>query len=314
MHVHGNLKIITLLLISAVLFFLHFTARPCDISIRSLDYAWDMGHLVSFFIWTLTGLNFFKPGSRPSFFKLILRVVLITAGAAASIELIQLFFNRSADVDDILKGLLGSLTALAFFSSSRFSWPRQVLRMFQIVIILLIMLASYPLISAFIDESIAQVQFPVLSDFETAFETQRWHGNIRYTVVDEVAVHGRHSLKMDLNTAKYSGITLHHFPESWEKYRYIEFSIYNPAQRSLKITCSIHDRLHLTNGMKYRDRFNRRFKLRSGWNTFQIAMDDIHRAPQTRKMDLSRIQRFSLFATQLPYPETIYIDYIRLIP
>lgn len=310
---HASFKFYTLLLISAVLFFLHFNTRFYDPSIRSLEHAWNMGHVVSFFIWTLTWLQL-RPNRHEPFLHQTLRVTLITLLAAALIESAQLLFDRSADVDDILKGLLGSLTALVFFSPARVSWPRGILRSTQTAVIALIMLVSYPMFSAMIDEAIARSQLPVLSDFETVFETGRWHGNSRYTVVDDVAVHGRHSLKIRLNTSKYSGITLHHFSESWERYRFIEFSIFHLSSDALEMTCSIHDDRHRRHGMRYHDRFNRRFTLQPGWNTYQIAMEDIRRAPQNREMNLSGIESFSLFATQLSQPETIYVDHVRLIP
>lgn len=283
--------------------------------VRSFDHAWNLGHVVSFFIWTLTYL-YVSSGrdTHPSFFKQSPVVLAVTLGVAVGIEWAQLFFDRSADVDDIIKGLLGSLTALVFFSSARMTLPRRYLRTLQTLVVMLIVSAAYPMASAFIDESIARSQFPVLSDFETVFETQRWHGSAGYAIDRDMAFHGRRSLKVSFNTTRYSGITLHHFPESWAPYRLIEFSIYNPSPKHLDITCSIHDRLHRANGMKYRDRFNRRFDVHYGWNTFRIAMEEINRAPQGRQMDLSQIRNFSIVVSRLPQPETIYIDYVRLLP
>ena len=66
--------------------------------------------------------------------------------------------------------------------------------------------------------------------------------------------------------------------------------------------------------MRYHDRFNKRFSLIPGWNTIRIATDDIQQAPKNRRMNMADIQSVRIFTTYLPQPETIYIDYVRLLP
>ena len=309
-----NLKIPFLILISGILFILLFVGGPHYHSPRSFQHAWDLGHIVCFFVWTLTYLSLAKNNRQTAFLKQCIYVIGIAFSAAILIEWVQKFFNRSADAGDVMKGLLGCLLALAFFCPSPTKLSKGFLRSLQLIIVFIVAFESYPLTSAFIDESIAGFQFPILSDFETPFEIQRWIGNSKREIVHDIALHGRSSLKASLNTTKYSGATISHCPEDWREHRFLEFSIFNASPRVLKITCTVQDRMPTMKPQGYHDRFNRRFPLAPGWNTIRIATNEIQHAPKDRKMDLADIQRIDFFATRLTHPETIYIDYVRLVP
>jgi VanZ family protein len=114
-HVHINLKIFLLILISGILFILLFVGGPHYHSPRSFQHAWDLGHIICFFVWTLTYLSLTKNSRQTAFFKQCIYVIVVALAAAILIEWIQKFFNRSADARDVMKDLLGCLLALAFF-------------------------------------------------------------------------------------------------------------------------------------------------------------------------------------------------------
>jgi hypothetical protein len=69
-----------------------------------------------------------------------------------------------------------------------------------------------PLAVAITDEWIAKNQFPVLADFETPFEIYRWVGGTAFDIDNGISYHGGSSLKIQLNTSKYSGVALKYFP------------------------------------------------------------------------------------------------------
>ena len=159
---------------------------------------------------------------------------------------------------------------------------------------------------------VAENQFPVLSDFETPFEIDRWAGDAEFVADRSMAFHGKSSLKVQLNTSTYSGVGLKYFLRDWQGYRVIEFSIYNPSSEPLKMICRVHDRQHTRGPELYEDRFNRSYLLTKGWNPIAIDLEEIARAPKNRRMNMSQIQGISIFAVQLPQPRIIHLDYIRL--
>lgn len=229
------------------------------------------------------------------------------------IELLQGSIDRTPSIDDVMKDLLGSVVTLAFFVPSRKNISNISLRILQCGVLFLILLAIFPLAKALIDEAIARNQFPVLSTFETPFEIERWRGNSERTIDHDIVKHGKSSLKVSLTTAQYSGVFLVHFPGDWRNFNFLRLDIFNPSSEPLKIHCRVHDRLHITNGFPYDDRFNSTFILNRGWNNIKISLDRILNAPVSRTMDLANIKGFGIFVVRLPTPEVIYLDHVRLV-
>ncbi|MDY6951840.1 MAG: hypothetical protein SWE60_10025 [Thermodesulfobacteriota bacterium] len=169
-----------------------------------------------------------------------------------------------------------------------------------------------PFAIALTDEQIAREQFPVMADFETPFETDRWTGGAKMGIDRDMARHGTASLIIHLTTAQYSGAGLKYFPGDWSDYSVFRFSVFNPSSAPMKVLCRVHDALHFKKGGKYEDRFNRTLVIDAGWNDIDISLEDIAKAPKNRPMEMSRIQGFGIFTVQLPTPQTINIDYLRL--
>jgi len=186
---------------------------------------------------------------------------------------------------------------------------RRVTRTFAATLLLV---ACLPLAVALSDEVIARFQFPVLSDFETPFETSRWDGGARYSADSSVARHGKASMRVDMDTSLYSGVALVYFPMDWRGYSILSLELLNPSQGGIDITCRIHDLRHEEWGQRYEDRFNKVFRLRPGWNHLQIDLKEVARAPAGRTLDLSTIRAVGVFATRLPTPRTIFLDHMRL--
>jgi hypothetical protein len=177
----------------------------------------------------------------------------------------------------------------------------------------MVILAALPFAKAAADEVLARMQFPVLSDFETPFEIDRWAGNAELSIDNQVHFHGRSSLKIVLNTSNYSGAALRYFPGNWLNYEYLHMSIFNPLDESLKVTCRIHDRHHADAIQAYDDRFNMGRVLRQGWNQIVIPLEEVKNAPKSRKLDLQEVQNIGVFVYRLRQPRVIYIDEVALV-
>jgi hypothetical protein len=115
-----------------------------------------------------------------------------------------------------------------------------------------------------------------------------------------------------LDTSLYSGVALVYFPRDWRGYHFLSLEALNPSSEEIDITCRIHDLRHEEGEQRYEDRFNKAFRLRSGWNHFRVDLEEVARAPAGRTLDLGTIRAVGIFATRLSTPRTIFLDHIRL--
>lgn len=289
-----------------------FFGGPGYHAARSFKAVWNLGHILFFFLatWlylTHAGNHEGRTGSRLFFFKAFFIVLL----AGVVIELIQKELGgRTVDLGDVYRDELGCVVAFVFTGSPPFF--RQGRQLLACGIIGLLLVEIWPVYRAVADEQSARNQFPLLADFETPFERWRF-GDIRQLRREEKIVrHGRYGLRVQLTTATYSGTSFFYFPHDWRNYRRLHFSIYNPEKTDLSLHCRLHDSLHGQHGMRFDDRFHRRFELHSGWNDCSVALADVQAAPATRLMDMARIERFALFVVRQQRPRVLYLDYMYL--
>lgn len=301
-----------LLLIGAPFFFL---GGPGYHSSRSYQSAWDLGHILYFFILSCWLCGFFqRRNTCRSPLSLFFSTVGIVFIVGFSVEVMQMFKSgRSPDVFDVLRNLLGCLTAFAFFIQPSI-WGRhlhlQVL--FRGLVLVLLAIAIWPLSRSLMDEHLALRQFPVLADFETPFERYRWINVQQLRREKEKVRHGKQAVRVQLSTAKFSGISLFYFPDDWRGYGTLHCSVYNPLEVGLVLNCRIHDTLHKEHGSGFSDRFNQQFLLRQGWNELVISLEKVKNAPRSRTMDMEHIEGLGLFVVQQAHPLELYLDYIYL--
>lgn len=307
-----RMKVLTL--ICGICLVLLFVGGPGYYSPRSYQQAWDLGHILFFAILTYLLVNQWQRLSKEPFNRQGIGIFIIALFLGVAIELLQsLIDGRTPSYGDIIRNFIGCLVALAFFIPSRKKVPRTRLRILQFSVVLIAVLQIFPVAKSLIDEAIAREQFPVLSDFETPFEIDRWSSRSRVSINHEIAKHGKSSLKVRLTTAQYSGIALRYFPHDWRGFDSLQFNVYNASSTPLEIVCRVHDSFHYAKGGRYDDRFNKRFTVTQGWNDIKISLEDIAKAPKSREMDLSSIQGFGIRVLRLPQPEVVYIDNVRLV-
>jgi VanZ family protein len=282
-----------------------FVGGPGSYASRSAYHFWNLGHIILFSILSYVVIKDVPVINRSGFWKQLLIMFLLTAVIGIITEVVQGEYDRSPDIKDIVRDLIGSAIALAFFIRSRQMLAKPVLLIMQVLVFLAFVRETYPLGRDLIDETIARSQFPILADFETPFETDRWLEKWRMERDAEIARQGDYSVKAALIPAKYSGVSLRYFPSYWSGYNYLNFSIYNPDSDTLKIICRIHDREH---NNAYSDRFKRAYMIRPGWNDIRIATEDIRTAPRNRRMDMHHIKSLVIFTVDLQVKRYIYLD------
>lgn len=304
-----NPLLLALVLVGTPFFFL---GGPGYHGARSFQAAWDLGHILYFLLlscWFHRLLAARVAWSSGRLLAVIFTVVLVFG---LTVEVLQMVVGgRSPDPLDVLRDLEGCLLAFAFCCRPPLP-PGNSLRLFRVLVLILLALASWPLTRALIDERLAARQFPVLADFETPFELDRWVNPQQLDLETDRVRHGARATRVQLSTNKYSGIALFHFPGDWRGYRSLRFSVYCPQAGGLILNSRIHDRHHKM--QEFSDRFNQQFTLQQGWNDLVISLDKVREAPRGRPMDLAHIEGFGLFVIQQARPMEIWLDYVYLAP
>jgi len=183
-----------------------------------------------------------------------------------------------------------------------------------ILILLVLVLAFYPVFMIVLDDYRMQRDFPVLAALESVNELPRWEGeNVnRLELASTRLKKGRYSLLVEFSVRAYSSITLQSFPADWRGYRWLNISAYNNQADELPVELKVFDQRHTETGYRYADRFNRDLMLQPGWNDIAIDLSDIQNAPQGRKIDLQKMTVISLFVYRQSEPKVIYLDDIHL--
>jgi len=291
-----------------VLIFFLFIGGPQLFDTRLLQELWNLGHIVLFALFsTIVLRDSMWIKSKKIFLQFIL-IFLLTIILGMLIEGIQQLIGRTADSADFFGNIVG--TSLAFVFSKNFSIKKPVIiRVSKTFVIMLFLIAIWPSFKISVDEIQAQIDFPVIADFENIFEIEKWYGQSNIKLNSENVIHGNNSLRAELLTKKYSGISISYFPTDWQNFTKIKFGLFLLDSDSLRLTCRMHDKIH---NNKYNDRFNKSFYVKQGWNEISINLEEVINAPSDRIMDIRKIKNFALFAVRLKERKIIYFDYLRL--
>lgn len=293
-----------------ILFYLFFFGGPTHYSKVSFIKFWNIGHIIFF---ALSNYLIIKFLSKDGNITAITAVILFTAGLGIVIELIQSQLGRSVDWQDIYRNFLGAGLAITVFLPSlkrNFTLNRYLL---LILICGLILFEQLDFYHALNNENKARERLPVLADFEEPSEINHWSGHF-LSQSQRHKTSGQYSMKVELLSGiKYSGFTFEHFPNNWEAYNYLAFSLYNPNNAILKLSVKITDYEHNINTLQAQNnRFNLKIKLEHGWNHIRIPLIAIIQSPENRKMDISNISEITFFMYQLQEETTLYIDDVSL--
>lgn len=295
-----------LLIVSATPFL--FTDTLDLLQFRLTPFLWDLGHLLLFFAvgWLL--LNWLNKPKKSKFISLFVGFNTIAFLLGWLIEEIQLAHGRDYSYLDIYRNCLGISLALLFHPDTPLT-NRRMRVTFRTLSILPLLAALVPLTKNSMDWISARQSFPILSDLESTFERERWIGeNLEIIELDS----GNHVIAHRFDTARYSSISLTHFPSNWSDYNCLRYRIFNPTLDSLWLTIRIHDQSHAESGLGYSDRFNHRFEVVPGWNENTIDLSVVRNAPEARLMNMSEILEVMFFTVSLDESATLYFDDIEL--
>lgn len=280
---------------------LFFIGGPDWVSPPIYGVAWSQGHMVFF------GLLLFWVQAVVPLKTLVrwLAVTLMVVLLSLAIEAIQSQVGREANWQDGLRNLIGAWFGLFWGQrATRAIWLGRL----GATVLLLWQLSG--LAQSGFNHWQRLERFPILSDFETERQLLDWGGNIKR--VREPVAQGKFSLALQLGTERYSGGGLDHLVGDWRGYDYLSLELYHSGAEPLPLTLRINDTQHDRGEGLFEDRFNQRLWAQPGWNNYRIALENVRSAPESRPMNMASIQRLGIFATQLPEPQTVYLDNVRL--
>lgn len=274
---------------------------------RLTQAVWPFGHLFVFAFWSYLLLHYHpkvKTATASRQFT-ILTVLCFTLGI--TIELIQPFFSRTAEISDLLLNYLGVLLSFVLFGRHALHY---LLKFFFILASLLLLNTS---VLSIYDEIKMQYDFPLLASFHQDIELTRWKADQTLSV--EMVNDGAHAspmMKVTFAPRKYSGVALRYFPHNWTGYDTLTVDFYNPNEQTLAITTIITDQHYNKNKPNYKDRYEQALHIKQGFNKITIPLASIRDKVILRKMDLSKIAGVDFYMYKLTSPITVYVDTLYL--
>lgn len=279
---------------------------------RLIRDLWDAGHLVFFAMLVFSYFKFARKDNVSILNKLFFTTVFCIVFGTA-IEVIQSYLQRGFSRDDIINDLIGGyLGLLSLFILSKNS--RKLYRNSAIVVfVLLLMVGLRDFGKNLYDELYMRRQFPMLANFETQLELDRWEfSGVNVFRTNKYTMSGDTSLKVIFLPGRYPTISLQYLEADWSNYEKLVFSVFNPNHYDLKFELKLVDKKHRLNGGHYNDRFNKNITFKYGWNIFEVSINSIMNGPKQRLMNIDKISSFSLFTDNLKIPTILYIDSIHL--
>lgn len=236
--------------------------------------------------------------------------VLVWAGA---VELIQPLTGRTRDIIDFRNGAIGVSIAAAALLSRR---GRPILVLAGTIAL---GYALAPTWREYKAERERTLGFPMLGDFEKAFELKLWitpdsgEPPPHFTQIARSAAyasHGRYSLEVTITGGGRGanglpGVRFLADGQNWSAYRMLAFDVFNPGS-----PFELGLRLDDANSTDRTNRYNGSVQVVAGWNHFSLSLARIAGEPE-KGLDLRKIRRL-LFYTDGESDRKFYLDNVRL--
>lgn len=267
----------------------------------------NSGHAFVFFSANLFLLKLLFGSSANS--KQIALVSMISLTVGILIEIVQPYFGRNRSAIDLYYDVVGICFSSIFYLRKNSS-PKKTL--YSTLIFFVCLASAIPAFRLWLWWQINQS--PTLLNFERNWESYS------YSIDREVSLEripatnelekNNHigELRFGISTA-YPGFSLDHPKTDWSTYKTLSWEISSKHDHIIKMNLRVHDRNH---NQEYSDRFNYRFEVKPGLNKFKLSLKEIKTSPESRIMEMDKIQNIKFFLTKPKVSTTIYIDNVQL--
>lgn len=241
-------------------------------------------------------------------------VLVITMSIGALTEISQIAGPRTASTNDLLLDLSGVLGVLACSALRRrpLRWRQTVLHGLSLALALGIF--ATPLATAALAYRDRARDFPVLAEFDSSWSTYFVSGQSTWYRAELPLTwqthQGEKGLLVEFPHSRWPRVNLTEMYPDWTRHRAILFDIGNPMNDAVELTVRIQDAAH---DEQYQDRFNATLLVPPRTRRqFTIPLSEVAASPATRRMDLARMTRLSLYRDEPSGSGTIYLVGIRL--
>jgi|GEM_PF-3518627 len=281
---------------------LFFVGGPDSTSLPWLHAFWNFGHIVFFFLFSV---SYSIVRSFKSRRQIIIFLVAVLA-LSLLIEFTQSFLGRHFSLTDVLRNLTGCVIGL--FLRARPLLPVAVFSVFSVIFLV----NFYGLSLTILGDVKQQSRGPIIEDFESELLVERWQGAV---VASELYVlSGLKSGKADFSPGKYPSIHLSPLLKNWTGYDAFEINVFVPGYSILSLNIRLHDQIHhRSQARTYGDRFNRIVQIEPGWNKLTLPLKDMLEVPNGRPMDFTHMSQLSFFFVDLKQTQQLYFDDLQLV-
>lgn len=270
---------------------------------RLIEALWPIGHLSVFCFWSFLLLHYHSTIRAFSLLKQCFTLTLLCFSFGLSIEIIQPYFSREMEVQDLFLNYMGVLLSIILFSKHPIHW------LFKVSYLLLIGLVLHRSALLIYDEAKAQIDFPVLASFDQEIELTRWKADQPLTIEKLIVQTGSNSMmQITFVPRQYSGVALRYFPGDWQNYNKITMRFYNPNPDALPVTLIIIDQHYDKGHPNYRDRYDQHLTIAPGYSEQSILLATIQAGVELREMDLNKIAGVDFYMYKLKSPIHLYLD------
>ena len=329
-------KKIALAIISLCFFLLLFIDINTVISDRLIDALWPIGHVTVFAFWGSLFLLYQPTVKTASLKKQFLLMTAFCFIFGVSIELIQPFFGRSRELEDVFLNYVGMLLSIILFSHHYIHWR------YKLLYFCLLGYLLSPSALCVYDEIKAKAEFPVLASFEQDVALTRWKADqpLSLAIPKQLNMQQNKQLshlpsainkmmKVTFVPREYSGVALRYFEGDWQDYKELVIGFYNPNTateaeitesdkvgrtklETLPVTLLITDGHYDKSKPNYKDRYEKKLHIEPGFSEISIPLNTIRDGVQLRKMDLSKMAGVDFYMYELNGPINLYIDQLYL--
>lgn len=239
-------------------------------------------------------------------FKYYIAAGTISLLIAILTELIQLFTARDSSLIDFARDLTGIVVGLGLYATldSRLQTHRwmSIKKLKAGILLLTVFLftaSMWPLASLSAAYLQHDAKFPTVADLSAKWTQPflRLHNAVISTDVNNDAqVETENRLtRVTFKRGSYPGFSIIETTSDWSAYSTFILTIYSKQNQPFELVLRVHDAQH---NYSYTDRFNTALTVNKGINYFRIPLEAIKNAPAGRKMDMKKIQEFTLFSAQ----------------
>jgi hypothetical protein len=126
-NVFNNLKLLAITALAVLCFLFQFVGVPDLVHSRSFKYAWDLGHIAAFAVWSVLLFRWLPWLHSLSIGKKVFATLLFCILLGGLIEFAQVSFGHYPSWSDMGRNILGGLSALFFLFRTDFPWGEAAL-------------------------------------------------------------------------------------------------------------------------------------------------------------------------------------------